>query len=359
MEALSRLHRRHRRRRRRRAAAAGLPRSTATPRSTSAIVEVAARLSRHGSGARRQRRLPADAARRLWLGGPRRDARVLRRAARQARRRRRCSSGWKRSARRALAVFDQPDAGMWELRGSLARAHVLERDVLGRLRPAGAHRGAPGHRRSRARMARRCRAHPPLHRRALLERERGSFVGTVGGDALDASLLLLADLGFLAPDDPRFAGTVRAIETRAEARRLHVPLRRAGRFRRARERVRGLHVLVRRTRWRRSAAATRRARCSSGCSRCRNAHGLLAEHLDPRTGEQWGNFVQTYSMVGAHHLGDPACRVPLGRGVLERSVDALGDARHVRRPMLAVASRHRRDERRGSCAPDTATCRRR
>ncbi|MDO8502483.1 MAG: hypothetical protein Q7S20_11640 [Gemmatimonadaceae bacterium] len=31
---------------------------------------------------------------------------------------------------------------------------------------------------------------------------------------------------------------------------------------------------------------------------CRNRHGLLAEHIDPLTREQWGNFVQTYSMVG-------------------------------------------------------------
>lgn len=31
---------------------------------------------------------------------------------------------------------------------------------------------------------------------------------------------------------------------------------------------------------------------------CRNRHGLLAEHVDPETREQWGNFVQTYSMVG-------------------------------------------------------------
>lgn len=28
----------------------------------------------------------------------------------------------------------------------------------------------------------------------------------------------------------------------------------------------------------------------------RNRHGLLAEHIDLRSGEQWGNFVQTYSM---------------------------------------------------------------
>jgi GH15 family glucan-1,4-alpha-glucosidase len=33
-------------------------------------------------------------------------------------------------------------------------------------------------------------------------------------------------------------------------------------------------------------------------SACRNRHGLLAEDIDPRTREQWGNFVQTYSMVG-------------------------------------------------------------
>ncbi len=29
-----------------------------------------------------------------------------------------------------------------------------------------------------------------------------------------------------------------------------------------------------------------------------NRHGLMVEHLDVRIGEQWGNFVQTYSMVG-------------------------------------------------------------
>ena len=31
---------------------------------------------------------------------------------------------------------------------------------------------------------------------------------------------------------------------------------------------------------------------------CRNRHGLLAEHVDPATRELWGNFPQTYSMVG-------------------------------------------------------------
>ncbi|HKS65230.1 MAG TPA: glycoside hydrolase family 15 protein [Xanthobacteraceae bacterium] len=42
--------------------------------------------------------------------------------------------------------------------------------------------------------------------------KRNSFARTYGGSDLDASLLLLAPVGFLKPDDPRYRATVEAIE---------------------------------------------------------------------------------------------------------------------------------------------------
>jgi GH15 family glucan-1,4-alpha-glucosidase len=42
--------------------------------------------------------------------------------------------------------------------------------------------------------------------------KRGTFTRSYGSNDLDASLLLLAPIGFLKPDDPRYRGTVEAIE---------------------------------------------------------------------------------------------------------------------------------------------------
>jgi len=41
---------------------------------------------------------------------------------------------------------------------------------------------------------------------------RNTFRAAYGSDQLDASLLLLAQTGFVTPDDPRYVGTVEAIE---------------------------------------------------------------------------------------------------------------------------------------------------
>ena len=63
--------------------------------------------------------------------------------------------------------------------------------------------------------------------------ELNSFVASFGGDDIDASLLLMHEVGFINPDDPRFVGTVEAVERELQAWRSPFPLYQAGRFRRA------------------------------------------------------------------------------------------------------------------------------
>ncbi len=127
--------------------------------------------------------------------------------------------------------------------------------------------------------------------------ERNSYVAVADGSELDASLLLLVELNFTAPDDPRFASTVAAIE-RELMRGDYV-------FRYTEQDDFGTpkNAFVVCTFWLVDAmAAIGRTEDARGLFEkllaLRNRHGLFAEHIDPVTGEAWGNFVQTYSMVG-------------------------------------------------------------
>ena len=197
----------------------------------------------------------------------------------------------------AARLFDQPDAGLWELRGK-PRVHTFSSVMCW----AGCDRLAriAGHLGLSDRAAHWTEQAARIHR-AVCERcwsdTRGSFVATMDGDTLDASLLRLNELGFLSDDDPRFAGTVTAIER--ELRRGDFI------FRYVEQDDFGTpeHAFLVCTFWYINALAAigRRDEARAlfeNVLACCNRHGLLAEHVDPRTREQWGNFVQTYSMVG-------------------------------------------------------------
>ncbi len=202
-----------------------------------------------------------------------------------------------RFGRRAAALFDRPDAGLWELRGS-ARVHTFSSvmcwcacDRLARIAERlGMPARAVAWREEAARIAAFVHAN-------CVDPSRGHFVAAAGGRELDASLLLLADLGFVAPDDPRFDATVRAIESE---------LTRGGYvFRYVGSDDFGVpeNAFLVCTFWYVNALAAtgRRDEAREVFERLlarRTRHGLYAEHLDPATGEPWGNFVQTYSMVG-------------------------------------------------------------
>jgi GH15 family glucan-1,4-alpha-glucosidase len=197
----------------------------------------------------------------------------------------------------AAKLFDQPDAGIWELRGKL-RVHTFSSVMCwagcDRLARIAAHLGLTDR-------ARYWREHADRMHAVISERSwspaLNAFVGTMDGDTLDASLLRLSEVGFLAADDPRFASTVAAIEK---------DLKHGDFIFRYTERDdfgTPENAFLVCTFWYINALAAlgRRDEARALFEKIlahRNPHGLLSEDIDPQTGELWGNFVQTYSMVG-------------------------------------------------------------
>lgn len=197
----------------------------------------------------------------------------------------------------AVQCYDQPDAGLWELRGS-ARVHTFSAVMCwaacDRLARIAEHLGVTERALYWREQAQEI--HDTVCRRAW-NVERGAFVSTFEGDAMDASLLLLAEIGFLEPTDPRFSATVSAVEQDLRCGDFIFRYVEKDDFGEPENAflvctfwfVNALAALGRRDEAR---------QLFEKLLSCRNRHGLLAEHIDPRTGEQWGNFVQTYSMVG-------------------------------------------------------------
>ncbi|MCK9283472.1 MAG: glycoside hydrolase family 15 protein [Rhodocyclaceae bacterium] len=197
----------------------------------------------------------------------------------------------------AVRCHDQPDAGLWELRGS-ARVHTFSAvmcwaacDRLGRIANRLGLDDRSGHWHRQA-----TRIHKTICLRAW-NKQRSAFVSTFDGEAMDASLLLLAEVGFLDSADPRFSATVAAVEE---------DLRRGDFIFRYVEKDdfgEPENAFLVCTFWYVNALAAldRRQEARELFEKLlayRNRHGLLAEHIAPGSGEQWGNFVQTYSMVG-------------------------------------------------------------
>ena len=209
---------------------------------------------------------------------------------------------------RAAAVFDAPDAGLWEFR-SRAQVHTFSAVMCwaacDRLAKIAARLALPD--RARRWRGEADRLHGVICERAF-DPGRGGFTETFGGDTVDASLLLLHELGFVAPRDPRFLGTLRAVEN---------ALKRGGFLFRYTGRddfgvPRTAFIVC--TFWYIGALAAtgRRAEARElfeAMLARRNHLGLLSEDIDPATGELWGNFPQTYSMVG---LVDSAMRLSKG-----------------------------------------------
>lgn len=197
----------------------------------------------------------------------------------------------------AFKIYDSPDAGMWELR-TRARIHtssaLMSWAACDRLAKIAAALGLP----ERIRYWRE-RA-DTIRGRILKEawsEERQAFAESFGGRDLDASALLMAEVNMIDPNDARFVATVDALEKSL----CDGPYMR--RYEAADDFGKPETAFNICTFWRIDALARigRKAQAREIFEvmlKSRNHLGLLSEDTHPVTGEMWGNFPQTYSMVG-------------------------------------------------------------
>ncbi|MCC6949735.1 MAG: glycoside hydrolase family 15 protein [Bradyrhizobiaceae bacterium] len=191
----------------------------------------------------------------------------------------------------------EPDAGIWEYRGrQRVHTHSAAMCWAGCNRLAAIAERLGFHDRAAIWDAKAEAIRGPLLEQAWSEK-RQAFTAAFGVNELDASCLLLAEIGLVAEDDPRFAKTVSAIE--------HELFRHNNVMRYATADDFGLPetaFLVCRfwliDAWWSLGRREEARELFVDALNHRNRYGLLSEDIDPVTGRLWGNFPQTYSMAG-------------------------------------------------------------
>ncbi|HSC60933.1 MAG TPA: glycoside hydrolase family 15 protein [Rhizomicrobium sp.] len=196
----------------------------------------------------------------------------------------------------ALAVALEPDSGVWEFRGK-TRVHTYSVAMCW----AAAHRmGLIAQRVGEDKDAADWKARASKLRDTILEKsvtKDGWISGAFGEDMVDASSLLLPQLGLIGAKDERFLKTLDVIEKRLLRNGFLLRYDEPDDF--------GLPEtsFIICTFWYIDSLAAvgrvdeARALYENLLAR-RNAAGLLSEDLHPHTGELWGNFPQAYSLVG-------------------------------------------------------------
>ncbi|UTF61586.1 glycoside hydrolase family 15 protein [Gilvimarinus sp. DA14] len=200
---------------------------------------------------------------------------------------------------KALAYYNQPDAGLWELRGS-KHVHTFSSMMCwaatSRLAKIAAKLGEQGKADFWSDASTKIRE--AIETRGF-NKTLNAYTATWDGDTMDASLLLACELGYIDGKDPRFIGTIAEIENRLKPEGSRYL------FRYIVEDDFGMpeNAFTICSFWYIDALAasgrTEEAReLFEDLLDKRNHLGLMSEDLDPATGELWGNFPQTYSMVG-------------------------------------------------------------
>ena len=189
-----------------------------------------------------------------------------------------------------------PDAGLWEYR-EREEVHTFSAGMCW----SAQHRlGMIARRVGVDSEAREWLGRAGVLRQEILQRattSEGWISGTLDRDMMDASSLVLPEIGLLRSDDPRFSATLDVAAKRLMKNGFIMRYVEADDF------GTPSNAFLLCTFWYIDALVSvgRREEALELFNHvlgCRNHVGLLSEDLDPRTGELWGNFPQTYSQVG-------------------------------------------------------------
>jgi GH15 family glucan-1,4-alpha-glucosidase len=206
------------------------------------------------------------------------------------------------------SAWQRPDDGIWEVRGG--RRHFVHSKVMAWVAIDRLARiideFTPPQDELRAGLPTLRALREKIHRDVCehgYNARLGTFTQAYNSEALDASLLLIPDLGFLPADDPRVKGTIRAVERRLlrdgfvlryETESTKDGLAGTeGAFLACSFWLVDAYVL--------SGRRTEAEALFTRLSGLRNDLGLLSEEYEPRSGRLIGNFPQAFSHLALIH----------------------------------------------------------
>jgi GH15 family glucan-1,4-alpha-glucosidase len=209
------------------------------------------------------------------------------------------------------AIWEQPDQGIWEIRGEprhFTFSKVMAWVAFDRAIKSVEQYGFDGPRAHWEDLRRRIAAQ--IVERGF-DRERHTFVQYYSARDLDASLLLIPQLGFLPPDDPRVLGTIAAVERELVQDGF---VRRYPSAPGADGLPPGEGVFLACSFWLANSLALigRRddaIRLFERLLALRNDLGLLAEEYDPVAKRQLGNFPQAFSHTAIINTAAHLCEL--------------------------------------------------
>jgi GH15 family glucan-1,4-alpha-glucosidase len=197
----------------------------------------------------------------------------------------------------AVLSFDQPDAGIWEFRGTKKHSafsklmnwaavdrgvriagHIGRHDLVGEWGPI------------RERMRSTIESH-------AWNESLGFYTQNFGGESPDAAILLFPAVNFISHHNERFQKTIDAYSRLLRSGLGVYRYRTADDFGIPKTTFTVCSFWMADALWGAGRKTEARELFSSVIHKA-NHVGLLSEDMDPLTGELWGNFPQTYSHVG-------------------------------------------------------------